>query len=199
MLTVEPRALQLKISKKKNPSIGLSFAVALCIGVAGAAAFSFFEVPPPLDWLISSGVAVGGFGIWFIGALFSKAAALSKEKLEHPLERVAQPRYLGMILMIASPLALSYTTYNVQEKLAPVLECRARLTAPTPASFPPLKLKAIMFNGSRSSAIINGESFRIGDEVQGVLITEINPYSVTVEFHGEKKVIKLSKQAGHES
>ena len=98
-----------------------------------------------------------------------------------------------MILMIAAPLALAYTTFNVQEKLAPVLDCRARLTAPTPASFPPLKLKAILFNGSRSSALINGESFRMGDEVQGVSITEINPNSVAVEFHGQKKLIKLSK------
>jgi len=175
MLTVERRSLQLKISKKKNPSIGLSFAVALCVGVAGAAAFSFFSVAPLFDWLISAGVAIGGFGIWLIGP------------------RIAQPRYLGMILMIAAPLALAYTTFNVQEKLAPVLDCRARLTAPTPASFPPLNLKAILFNGSRSSALINGESFRIGDEVQGVSITEINPNSVAVEFHGQKKLIKLSK------
>ena len=193
MLTVEPRALQLKISKKKKPNIGLSFAVGLCLGVAGAAAFSFFEVPPPFDWLISSGVAVGGFGIWLIGALFSKAVALSKENLEHPLERIAQPRYLGMILMIASPLALSYTTYNVQEKLAPVLECRARLTAPTPTSLPPLKVKGILFNGNNSTALINGQLVRAGQEIDGVLVTDISPNSVAVEFHDQRQVIKLSK------
>ncbi|HEX7860457.1 MAG TPA: HDOD domain-containing protein [Verrucomicrobiae bacterium] len=54
-----------------------------------------------------------------------------------------------------------------------------------------LKLQAVMFNGQRSSLVINGFSLHVGDEIDGVKIIEVQPNEVIVEREGAKYTLRL--------
>ena len=191
MVTIKQGALQER-TKKRRQRLACSFAGALCLGIAGAAWFTFRPVPAPRDAVICGVVAAGGFALWLIGSLFSTVTSVVREDLGYPLLCIFNPRYLGMILMGASTLTFSYMNYNMQDKLMPMVYSLAR---PKAASFPRVKLEGVLFNGNRSSALVNGELVQAGQKLNGVLVTEINANSIAVEFKGEKRIIPLSKQA----
>jgi hypothetical protein len=46
---------------------------------------------------------------------------------------------------------------------------------------PKLKVQAILFQGAKSSLVINGRTFRLGDEVEGARIVNIAPQAITLE------------------
>lgn len=60
-----------------------------------------------------------------------------------------------------------------------------------PVQFPELKINGIFYQKTRPSAIINGKTVFIGEEINGVKVISIDPESVTVQFKGEKRVIKM--------
>ena len=54
-----------------------------------------------------------------------------------------------------------------------------------------LKLQAVVFNGPKSSMVINGRSLRVGDEIDGVKIVEVQPNEVIVEKEGLKHTLRM--------
>ena len=54
-----------------------------------------------------------------------------------------------------------------------------------------LKLQAILFNGAKSSLVINGQSLHLGDEVEGARIVAIERGGVTLEKDGEQRKLIL--------
>lgn len=56
---------------------------------------------------------------------------------------------------------------------------------------PKLTLQAILFNGPKSSLVINGKSFRLGDEVEGSRIVSVAQSEVTLEKAGIQRKLKL--------
>ena len=54
-----------------------------------------------------------------------------------------------------------------------------------------LRLQAVMFNGNRSSMIINGRSLRLGDEIEGAKIVDVSPNEVVLEKSGVKHTLKM--------
>lgn len=54
-----------------------------------------------------------------------------------------------------------------------------------------LKVQAILFNGKKSSLVINGRSFRLGDEIEGARIVAVQPSEVTLEKAGLQRVLRL--------
>lgn len=54
-----------------------------------------------------------------------------------------------------------------------------------------LKLQAIMYNGIHSSAIINGRSLRLGEEIEDARILTITPAEVTIERGGAKENLRM--------
>jgi putative nucleotidyltransferase with HDIG domain len=54
-----------------------------------------------------------------------------------------------------------------------------------------LKLQALVFNGPKSSLVINGRSLRVGDEIDGVKIVEVQPNEVVVEKEGLKHTLRM--------
>ena len=86
------------------------------------------------------------------------------------------------------PLTFAYSTFNLKEK---VFDLYRHARPAATASLSRVKLKAIIFNGEHSSAVLNGESLHAGDRLNGVQLTEITPRSVTEEINGKKKVIAL--------
>ena len=64
-------------------------------------------------------------------------------------------------------------------------------TAPVEDPFSKLKVQAIMYNGKKSSLVINGRSLRVGDELDGVRILAVQPNEVTIEKDGLQRVLRL--------
>ena len=61
----------------------------------------------------------------------------------------------------------------------------------TPAKFPPLRLQSIFYRPSNPSVMINGKLLCIADEIQGVLVADIQPSSVTLVLSGYTNVLTL--------
>jgi hypothetical protein len=61
----------------------------------------------------------------------------------------------------------------------------------TPAKFPPLRLQSIFYRPSNPSVMINGKLLCISDEIQGVLVADIQPSSVTLVLSGYTNVLTL--------
>ena len=60
-----------------------------------------------------------------------------------------------------------------------------------PPAFPRIKLQAIFYTRSNPRALINGETFVEGDTVAGTRIKQIEPANVTIEWHGQTKILHL--------
>ncbi|MGZ8939357.1 MAG: HDOD domain-containing protein [Limisphaerales bacterium] len=54
-----------------------------------------------------------------------------------------------------------------------------------------LKLQAVMFNGLKSSMVINGRSLRVGDEIDGAKIVDVQPNEVIVEKEGRRHTLRM--------
>ncbi|HEY6168248.1 MAG TPA: general secretion pathway protein GspB [Verrucomicrobiae bacterium] len=64
----------------------------------------------------------------------------------------------------------------------------------TPAgagSFPPVKVQGIYYRVGDSTVLINGKNLTEGEEINGVKIAKIDRQTVTLEFEGQTKEIKL--------
>ena len=62
---------------------------------------------------------------------------------------------------------------------------------PTVKSFPPMKLQGIYYRVGDSTVLINGRNLTIGDEIDGVKIADIDRQSVTLEFQGQTKELRI--------
>ena len=60
-----------------------------------------------------------------------------------------------------------------------------------PVTFPKLKLQGIVFREPRPSALINGRTYFIGDEVEGARVFSVGPTNAVVEFQGQYKTLVL--------
>ena len=67
----------------------------------------------------------------------------------------------------------------------------AAMATSTPAKFPPLRLQSIFYRPSNPSVMINGKLLCISDEIQGVLVADIQPASVTLVLSGYTNVLTL--------
>jgi hypothetical protein len=61
----------------------------------------------------------------------------------------------------------------------------------TPAKFPPLRLQSIFYRPPNPSVMINGKLLCVSDEIQGVLVADIQPSSVTLVLSGYTNVLTL--------
>ena len=60
-----------------------------------------------------------------------------------------------------------------------------------PKLFPNIKLQGIFFRIKDPSALINGRSMVVGEEIEGAVIKKIERSTVTFEFQGESRVVSL--------
>jgi hypothetical protein len=60
-----------------------------------------------------------------------------------------------------------------------------------PPVMPDLKLQAIVFRMKNPSALINGRHVKVGDEVSGVRVVEIQRTTVFVEWQGKKQTLLM--------
>lgn len=62
---------------------------------------------------------------------------------------------------------------------------------PVTPSAPTFKLQGISYSSVAPSAIINGTSVFVGDEVSGATITKIEQHAVTLQIGSETKILKM--------
>jgi hypothetical protein len=67
-----------------------------------------------------------------------------------------------------------------------------KLPEPAAPEFPELKVQAIMYNGAKSSVVINGRSCRLGDEIEGVRLVAVQQNDVTIEKQGQQRKLTLT-------
>ena len=79
------------------------------------------------------------------------------------------------------------------EKLLAKLLPEEKVSKPKviPTTFPELKLNGIFYQKTKPSAIINGKTVFIGDEINGVKVISIEPDTVTVQFYDETRILKM--------
>lgn len=63
--------------------------------------------------------------------------------------------------------------------------------APAPPSFPTLKLQGIYYSRTKPSALINGHTLFVGDELEGARVMAIEALKVVVEFGGDTRTLSL--------
>jgi hypothetical protein len=62
---------------------------------------------------------------------------------------------------------------------------------PAPPPFPALKLRGIFYRRTNPTTLINGETLAEGDTVDDAKVVKIDRESVTVEWHGQRRVLRL--------
>lgn len=149
------------------------------------------------------GLGVVGAIAWFIGrTLASRRRSDSKSFLLFDL------RYWGPVLVAFGVITLFIRPLRHEKpaKPTPVAQPKPRPAAPVvaqkpvepapepakPAVFPPLKMQGVIFKESKPVAIINGQSYSVGDSLGGeVLVRAIQRDSVMLELAGEMKVLTV--------
>ena len=77
----------------------------------------------------------------------------------------------------------------------PVATATPAVAAPAtpvpPPKFPPLRLQSIFYRPSNPSVMINGRTLFLDDEIQGVIVADIHPSSVTLVLSGHTNILTL--------
>ncbi len=124
-------------------------------------------------------------------ALMDKAMALAQSNAAR--HAVASTNFTASSSGATAQTAPAAET--VAPKPAPVVPPRpvtpAVVANSTPAKFPPLRLQSIFYRPSNPSVMINGKLLCISDEIQGVLVADIQPSSVTLVLSGYTNVLTL--------
>lgn len=118
---------------------------------------------------------------------------------EHPLGFIKRATYWGLMVVLSAGMA--YVLGNLMFHAKPiVVKARQKENLPPPPIpkaaapapvFPPLKLQGLIFQGTLSSALINGQVLRVGEDIGGVRVVAIGRDEVTVTLDGQTKVLKL--------
>lgn len=88
-----------------------------------------------------------------------------------------------------APASAATTTTNIK---APVVSAPPAPSHPVePVKFPPLRLQSIFFRPSNPSVIINNKTLYVDDQIQGVLVADIQPASVTLVLSGQTNILTL--------
>lgn len=74
---------------------------------------------------------------------------------------------------------------------SPAAATPAVATPPARQEFPALKLQGIYYRLSSPSALINGKTLYVGDEIDDAKLVKIERFNVTMQFGAETRVFKL--------
>lgn len=189
--------------------LGCSIAVVaiFCVAVAEfLVGTPFFEARRPF---FAMGLAICGAVLWFWGRRRTekKASENPEDEADTHAFVLADLRYWGPMLVILGLITLFIQTLHqkepvtVQARVAP-----AQVTPPppppepaspapepkrAPATFPVVKLQGVIFKAENSTAIINGQSFAIGDRIGDAVLKEINRDGVILKIDEQVKSILL--------
>jgi hypothetical protein len=187
--------------------LGCSVAVVaiFCVAVAEfLVGTPFFEARRPH---FAMGLAICGAILWFWGRRRKekKVEEASEDETDTRVFVLADLRYWGPMLVILGVITLFIQTLHQKEPVmiqarvapAPVVQPPPPPPEPVPqpkkapATFPVIKLQGVIVKAENSMAIINGQSFAIGDRIGDAVLKEINRDGVTLEIDDQVKSILL--------
>lgn len=79
----------------------------------------------------------------------------------------------------------------VQTKAVPPEPAPPPVPQKVPIVFPKVRIQGIFLNGSKASAILNGQSYVVGDHVGNAIVKKIDRNGVLLEMGGETKPLML--------
>jgi hypothetical protein len=190
------------------PRIGMSTAIVAAFYIAATEFIqpsAFYQV---YKW--HSCAVLGGAGLVFLAVGFSinrrrfYQAKVNGAEYEGTF-MLADLSFWGMVFFLcASAMILLLPTYRAHLVQARPLTNAVPATSsspvpvkpipvPTRREFPSLVLQGITYQGKNSSALINGKTFFVGEQVHGARIVDITPTTTTLEMEGETNVLELRK------
>jgi hypothetical protein len=194
----------------------------LGISVALVAAFSMIMTEVLQDkpfyelyrWAICAVLLAMGALFLVIGRLVNTRIRESREgdeRVQTPF-LLANLEYWGLILTIFGIIVIFIAPYKkVEARAAPartnapaVKKIAATPTngpaavatnapPPKPVTFPPLKLQGIIYNQTRSSALLNGRTYFAGDWVGDARLVAIGPTNAVLEIEGQQRGLVLGE------
>ena len=183
-------------------SIALGMTVGLTAGFCVVASAILSYCPQLMEfrrffvagWLIAA-------VLLFITRSRRNAATGGQEAESDESAFLSNSRYWALVALIYGGISLFITPwYNLKVNAATVAARTAEppksppvATNETRVAWPPLRLQGITVNASRSSAIINGKTYLLGERMDnGALITAITPTRVTLEKQAETMELHFS-------
>jgi hypothetical protein len=94
----------------------------------------------------------------------------------------------GAIMLVIAP---SYTVAKARASTNSVIPQKPE-PAP-PVTFPDLKMQGVVFRQPNPSVLINGHTYFTGDTVGETKVVAIGPTNVTLELHGQTKILNLEE------
>ncbi|MDZ4199421.1 MAG: hypothetical protein U1E27_09060 [Kiritimatiellia bacterium] len=155
--------------------------------------------------LIVAGMAAAGYLLWQAWAR-SKAAAEAPKVVETTRPVMAETRVEPGAVPPSTPVPPVEPAPPVQPPVSPapvpkptpppeISQPTQPVPVPVPAiraevKWPELLIRGVFLAASDSTALINGDIVRVGDEVRGVRILKIADDAVTLQFGGETRTLR---------
>lgn len=186
--------------------LGMSVAIvaAFCISVSETlVGHPAFEASRPYA---AGALVVAGVISWFVGRTLATRRQQRQEESKFVLFDF---RYWGPMFVALGVITLFIRPLRTQEIKPVVASAPAKKPAPVapapvvkppepapvaakPVVFPPMKVQGVIFRQTAPYAIINGQSYTVGDHLGDVVVREIQRSSVMVELGGEVKVLPFN-------
>lgn len=184
--------------------LGMSVAIiaAFCIGVSETLVGNpVFEASRPYA---AGALAVLGIIAWFLGRKLADRRAARPDETRFVLFDF---RYWGPMFVILGVITLFIREIRMREvpkalaaappkkKVEQVVvkaEPEPTNAPPKRVVFPAMKVQGVFYRSSTPSAIINGQSYNVGDHLGEVVVKAIDRTSVLVELGGEVRVLTLN-------
>jgi len=196
----------MKMDVVTKARLGFAIAFGILVGIGEAQAIAHIDLIGKHAKLFC--LIIAGLGVlsWFVGQFFkpfptessSTADPNSETNMSAPPLIFEGLMYSGVILVVVSGIMFSLSFFNKHEvprhetaKVEPNVE--PKVETPT-VTFPPLELQALVLNGPKSTAMINGQVLFIGEGIGKVQLLAVHGQQATVGMEGQTKVLTLGKQ-----
>jgi hypothetical protein len=169
------------------------------------------KLPIPVQAIVLAAVLLVGFFVWKgwqRGAKVPPVAA-SVEQAALPVAQKTAPIEIMEAALPAAdpePVPVAARPADTEPVAMDDPSVEPALTAPGPApaagelvhrplaeDFPPLRLQGIFYRPSDPIVLINGRILAVGDVFEGIRLDKIEAQSVTVEWHGHVRTVRLGQ------
>ena len=180
---------------------GCFFALVAVIAIVGSVIISNVERLQPYLVHIVIGFAAAGLLLILLGRLKVKpltapgAQADPRHVLidpDRPLAFFGRLDFWGGVLVVSTLPIFLLSTSQIRAKAHshPAPPPPVKVVVP-PVQFPPMEITGLVWNGEKSTAVINGRTLQVGDMFEGVKVVGFTSNAVTVELNGATKTLQL--------
>ncbi len=114
---------------------------------------------------------------------------------EHPLVFFEKLDFWGASLMASALPILVFNSSHLRVKHPPPPPAPKlpppQIVVAEPVRFPPMNLQGVVCNGTKSTAVIDGQVVQVGEDLHGVLVVAVDPTGVMLELQGTTNRLTL--------